>query len=39
MVARFVGQVAISRPEHQHYEDCEVVIFGVKHVHPRSSLH
>jgi hypothetical protein len=38
MVARFVAQVAIERPEHQHFEDAEVVILGIKHSNPRGSL-
>lgn len=39
MIARFVGQAAIDRPEHQHYENAEVVILGIRHEHERGKLH
>lgn len=39
MIARFAGQIAISCPEHQHYEDAEIIILGIKHVHDRGDLH
>jgi len=39
MIAKFVAEATVSRPEHSHRKQIDVVILGLKYDHPRGSLH